>query len=201
MIDFRRSTALFGGSFDPVHDGHLHIAKSLRERRPDIEQIVFVPTSHSPGKAPALASAEDRLRWLKLVTEPLGFLVWDEEILRGGESYTVDTLKAAHAHGAAKERLYWVVGGDAYVHFTHWRDPGTIRSLAQLIVVNRPGILLPAQSPGDVILEIVPHTASSSGIRAALAAEEQTIPYLPEPVRQDLTGLFLRSASPYVRKK
>ncbi|MGZ3694157.1 MAG: nicotinate (nicotinamide) nucleotide adenylyltransferase [Bdellovibrionota bacterium] len=201
MIDFSRPTALFGGSFDPVHEGHLHIANAVQKLRPEIEQIVFVPAAHSPGKTPTVAAATDRLRWLEMVAKPAGFLVWDEEIRREGESYTVDTLHAAHRAGATKEKLYWIMGGDAYVHFAHWKSPDVIRSLCQLIAVNRPGVCLPAQQPGDIVLEIQSHAASSTEIRAALAAGRDDCPYLPASVNRDLERLALRSLSPYVRKK
>jgi nicotinate-nucleotide adenylyltransferase len=200
MIDFSRSTALFGGSFDPIHEGHLHIAKSLLELRPDIQQFVFVPAAHSPGKAPAMAPAELRLRWTKQTAEPQGFQVWEEEIKRGGESYTLDTLRAAHAAGAKREKLFLVMGGDAYLHFDHWKNPEEIRSLAQLIAVNRPGVHLPSQQPGDAILEIAEHPASSTAIRTALQSGNEAPAYLPGPVRQDLKTLFLSSQNPYARK-
>lgn len=201
MIDFSRTTALFGGSFDPVHEGHIKIAQAVKKLRPEIKQIVFVPAAHSPGKIPTIAHAADRLRWLELVTKAAGFLVWDEEIRREGESFTVDTLRAAHAAGATKEKLYWILGGDAYAHFSGWRDPAVIRSLCQLIAVNRPGVNLPAQQAGDIVLEIQPHAASSTEIRAALGVGRDDCPYLPAPVSRDLDRLALKSLNPYARKK
>lgn len=199
MIDFSRPTALFGGSFDPIHAGHLHIAENVRRLCPGIEQIVFVPAAHSPGKGATLATAADRLRWVKLAAEPENFQVWDVELMRAGESYTVDTLRAAHSAGATADRLFWLMGADAYRGFPGWKTPGEIRSLARLLVVNRPGLALPSQNPADRILEIPPHPASSTNIRAELARCQENVAYLPEPVRQDLSRLTLLGKNPYAK--
>lgn len=199
MIGFSRPTALFGGSFDPVHEGHLHVARAVQQQLG--AQVVFVPARQSPGKAAPIAPASDRLRWLKLAAEPAGFPVWEEELSRQGDSFTVDTLRAAHARGATKENLFLIMGTDAYRGFSQWKEPKEIRRLARLVVVNRPGITLPPGEQPDLALEITAHSASSTRIRAALASGEQSPEFLPLPVRQDLSQLFLKSNSPYVRKK
>ncbi|MGZ3736275.1 MAG: nicotinate-nicotinamide nucleotide adenylyltransferase, partial [Bdellovibrionota bacterium] len=105
-LDFRQPTILFGGSFDPVHEGHLHVAREARSALPQFKQIVFVPAAHSPGRPGAIAPAELRLKLLRTAVEPLGFKVWDLEISRGGTSFTVDTLEEAHAQGA--QELLWL---------------------------------------------------------------------------------------------
>lgn len=200
MIDFSRATALLGGSFDPVHEGHLHIAESVRRLLPTIEQIVFVPAAHSPGKNPIQATGADRLRWLQLAIGPHGFLVWDWEVRNGGESYTVETLRQAHALGAQRAKLFWIMGADAYANFPQWREPEVIRTLAKLIVVNRPGAQVTRLAPEDFLLEIPPHPASSTAIRAALAEAQETVPHLAPEVRQDIKGLVIRGLNPYARK-
>lgn len=199
-MDFAPVTALIGGSFDPVHEGHLHVARELQKARPEIEQIVFVPAAQSPGKHPSVAPGRLRAWWLRLAAEPLGWEVWEEELARGGESFTVDTLAAAHSLGARADRLFWVMGADAYENFAHWRAPERIRELARLLVVHRPGTQLEKMDPRDTFLTIPPHPASSSEIRENLANSPGESGHLPESVRRDIKELFLTGKSPYPRK-
>lgn len=200
MIDFRLPTALFGGSFDPVHLGHLQVAKEVRKQMPQIQQLVFVPAAQSPGKQPVGASAEQRLKWLKLAVEPEGFLVWEADLDRGGESFTVETLGEAHKQSAAYERLYWILGADAYASFGRWREPERIRELCRLVVVNRPGQKINMRESSDLLLEIPPHPASSSEIRAQLASGDTSSPWIPDAVRSDMEKI-LPLHNPYVRKR
>jgi nicotinate-nucleotide adenylyltransferase len=201
MIRFDRPTALIGGSFDPVHEGHLALAREIRHQLPQIEQIVFVPAALSPGKAPPLASAELRLRWLRSVAGPEGFASWDWELEQTGESFTVNTLLEATRLGAIRDSLYWVVGADAYAALPSWREPARIRFLARLLVVNRPGHPLERQHPEDLILTIPPHPASSTAIRARLAAGDfagAESAGLPSLLRTELEQA-LPPNNPYVR--
>lgn len=198
MIDFSRTTILFGGSFDPVHAGHLHVAKYALAALPGA-QLAFVPASQSPGKHPPVAPAELRLAWLEKALAPGIFQVWDAELVRGGVSYTVDTLLQAHGEGAVRETLYWLVGADAYATFPSWKDPARIRSLARLLVVNRPGSTVALQDPEDLVVEIPPHPASSTAIRRALGAASPDTEELLPAVRDDLNNLLLRGQNPYAK--
>lgn len=197
-IDFSLPTILYGGSFDPIHAGHLHVARETLAALPEFKQFVFVPAAHSPGKKPHFASAEQRVAWLRLAVEPLGFKVWATELERGGESYTVETLERAVAEGARAGRLAWLMGADAYQSFPTWRSPDRIRALSRLLVVDRPGQELSPQNPADRFLEIPTHPASSTAIRERLARGESAAEWLPKPVREALDKL-LPGQSPYAR--
>lgn len=198
MSDFGQPTALFGGSFDPVHEGHIHVANEVRKALPQIEQIVFVPASQSPGKKPPTANADQRLKWLRMGVQPDGFGVWDIELQRNGDSFTVDTLEQAHRLGAVREKLFFILGFDAFRGFSSWKNPERIRELCRLIVVNRPGETPIETISDDIFVPIPPHPASSSEIRAQLASGGSS-PWLPEPVKTDLEKL-LPLHNPYVRK-
>ncbi len=199
MIDFSLPTALYGGSFDPVHEGHLHVARSVRRLRPEIKQIVFVPASVSPGKPAPVAPGKDRLYWLSLVALPEGFPVWEADIQRGGDSFTIETLEEAHHLGAEKHRLFWIIGADSYSTFSGWKQPDRIRNLSRLLVVNRPGTPVARLHADDEILAIPPHPASSTALRADLRQGRTTSPDLPAPIRAALEK-FLPGQNPYVRK-
>ena len=197
MIDFSQKTALLGGSFDPIHTGHLHIANEVLRLLPQLNQIIFVPASQSPGKHPAIASAKDRLQWLShCLPSEQKLKVWDIEINRPGESFTVDTLKEAHQQGAQKERLFWILGSDAYKNFSHWRDPAQIRQLCTLIVVCRPGTTIERSHADDILLTIQAHPASSTAIRKALADGHIPYEWLPKVLHGDF---FLNSKNPYAK--
>jgi nicotinate-nucleotide adenylyltransferase len=199
-IDFTQPTILYGGSFDPVHEGHLHVAREALAALPEVKQFVFVPAAHSPGKAPAVAPPERRLAWLRLAAEPLGFRVWDREVAKGGESYTVDTVEAAHAAGARRENLYWLLGADAYAAFPRWRSPERIRTLCRLLVVDRPGQETAPLHPSDRFVGIPLHPASSTALRARLAAGDDARDWLPPGVRAALDKL-LPGENPYATTK
>ena len=200
-IDFSLPTVLFGGTFDPVHQGHLHVAREALKALPEAKQLVFVPAWHSPGKKPACASPASRLSWVRMVAEPAGFGVWDLEVRRGGpESYTVDTLEAAHRLGASAEKLWWLLGADAYAGFSRWKNPARIRQLARLLVVARPGQSILPQETADRILSVPLHPASSTEIRAHLAKGEVNLEWLPPPLRQAISEV-LPDQNPYATNK
>ncbi len=201
MIDFNKPTALYGGSFDPVHEGHLHVAKEVQRLLPAIEQIVFVPAAQSPRKPDPQAAAELRFQWLEAATAGTDWDVWDYEWKKAGPSFTVESLEEAHRQGAQRERLYWILGTDAYATFPNWKNPERIRALCRLVVVNRSTHPLERQHPDDILLPILPHPASSTALRMALADFPAPTPSLPIAVRTEMEKLFLLSRNPYARKK
>lgn len=199
-IDFRQPTVLYGGSFDPPHDGHIAVIRALKRALPN-HQIVVVPANISPGKAPPMAAAPLRLQWLEAIARREGFLVWDAEIQRGGESYTVETLTEAHAAGAVREKLIWAVGADAYSSLPKWKDPSRLRELALIGVFCRPGTQLALSDPMDILIPMAPHSASSTAIRAAIRANTPLESGIPKEVKSELERLSSLNQNPYQRKE
>jgi nicotinate-nucleotide adenylyltransferase len=195
--DFGRPTILFGGSFDPVHAGHLHVARECLLALPEMRQLTFVPAAESPGRT-ARASAEQRFAWLRLAAEPQGFRVWDFEVTKAGPSFTVNTLEAAHLAGARVDQLYWLLGADAYAGFARWKAPERIRELCRILVVDRPGHESASQHPLDRFICIPPHPASSTAIRHALEAGNPSPAWLPGAIAGAL-GNLLPGQNPYVK--
>lgn len=128
---------VFGGSFDPVHYGHLIAAECAREQA-RLDRVVFVPAAAPPHK-PGRMLADGRHR-LELLTLAIGghdaFAVSPIEIDRGGTSYTVDTL-AALAADHPGDRLVLILGPDSLAGFATWRDPARIAALAEIVPVER----------------------------------------------------------------
>jgi len=127
---------VFGGTFDPVHVGHLAIALAALESVP-LDRVLFVPARRSPLKArDPLASVEDRVTMLQaaIAGEPR-FTLSRVELDRDGASYTVDTLEALRSEGD----LFLILGSDALADLARWRAPDRIRELSTILVAGRPG--------------------------------------------------------------
>ncbi|MCS7278225.1 MAG: nicotinate (nicotinamide) nucleotide adenylyltransferase [Aquificaceae bacterium] len=129
----------FGGSFDPVHMGHLIIARDVVEVL-GFNKVVFVPAFQAPLKDPHVASPEERMHMLNLALEGYdGFEVSDIEVKRGGISYTVDTAK--YLYKKYGERPFFLVGADSFLTLHLWKSPAELVSLARFVVVDREGHL------------------------------------------------------------
>jgi len=130
------TVGVFGGSFNPIHFGHLLLADEICEAL-RLDRVLFVPAAVPPHKPVAeLASAEHRYRMTALaVREHPRFAVSDLELRREGPSYTVDTLAALQDEGA----LRLLIGSDTFLDLLSWREPREVARLAQLIVVPRTG--------------------------------------------------------------
>jgi len=130
-------TAIFGGSFNPIHYGHLLLADEVLEQL-GLDRVVFVPAGAPPHKpATALAPAVDRHAMVKLGTaDHPRFEVSDIELRRPGPSYTVDTLEALSRAG---DPLFLLAGSETFLDLLTWRAPRRIVELARLVVVPRAG--------------------------------------------------------------
>lgn len=132
-----RGTAVLGGSFNPVHYGHLLLADEVLELL-GIDRVLFVPAGVPPHKtAHSLAPAADRYAMVELaIAGHPRFEVSDIELRRAGPSYTVDTVEALASPG---EELFLVIGSETFLDLLSWREPRRIARLARLCVVPRAG--------------------------------------------------------------
>lgn len=141
-----RRLALFGGTFDPIHVGHLAIAQAA-VRAAELDEVVFVPAKRNPLKEsdPAVG-AEDRYEMVRraIFASPR-FRASRVELDRSGPSYTIDTLRA---FAAADIELFFVLGADALRDVPRWHDVPAVLSLVTLLVAKRPGAPEPEPVPG-----------------------------------------------------
>ncbi|HYV21449.1 MAG TPA: nicotinate-nucleotide adenylyltransferase [Candidatus Bathyarchaeia archaeon] len=168
---------VFGGTFDPVHVGHLAIANAALDDLA-LDRVYFVPARRSPLKKDGpVASPEDRLAMLtSATTDEPRFQVSGVELDRKGPSFTVDTLEALRSNGD----LFLILGSDAYADFERWRDPARIRALATVVLAARPGV---PNAPADVRMLDSPLMDISSRELRARAARGRSLRYLvPEAV-------------------
>jgi nicotinate-nucleotide adenylyltransferase len=139
---------VFGGTFDPVHLGHLILAEQCREQA-RLDQVWFVPAAHPPNKlGDPVTPFHHRVEMLELaVAVHPGFAIDPLEKERQGPSFTVDTLGELHRRHPGHE--FWLMAGsDTLLDLPNWREPARIVELAGLLVVARPGHPLP--EPGQV---------------------------------------------------
>lgn len=137
---------VFGGSFDPVHRGHLAVAAAAADRLP-LDHVHFVPARQQPFKVGAhRASAEDRTAMLRaaLASEAGDprFVLDLRELHRPGVSYTIDTLRSVSAEFPG-DALFLLVGADAARELPSWREAGAVARLARVVALTRPGITPP----------------------------------------------------------
>lgn len=162
--------ALFGGTFDPIHDAHLIVAREAATQF-HLDQVWFIPAAHPPHKSHHTgASYEDRFRMVELACQADPRFVASR--LEAGErkSYSVDTVERVRALG---EQPYFIIGADAFAEITSWHRWQDLTRQTEFIVVTRPGHQYAAPQGARVHrLETVALPVSSSEIRRKLAAGE-----------------------------
>ncbi len=177
--------AVFGGSFDPVHVGHLALADAVRAEL-CYDTVLFVPANESPHKVGiSVVTPNDRLAMLTLaVAGNPAFSVDDCELARGGVSYTVETLRALTKKNADSidGKLGFVIGEDLVDGFSTWRDVPGILEIADLIVARRPGGSARPFPHPHARLENELVSVSSSAIRAAIESGKSWRYLVPESV-------------------
>jgi nicotinate-nucleotide adenylyltransferase len=185
---------ILGGSFDPIHNAHLHVAREAR-RRLALDRVLFVPARVPPHKPVAAAtSAERRLAMVKLAIagEP-GFEVSDVELRREGPSYTIDTVRSELDRLGADAEIFFLVGTDQALELDTWRRIDDLARLCTLVPVARPGFhladldrlarKLPAELAARIksaALDTAPMDVSSTDIRRRVR-EGQSIADLVPP--------------------
>ena len=177
---------LFGGSFDPVHLGHLLVAQAAREEL-DLGRLFFIPAAQSPFKPDSQPTpAPERLRLLRLA---LAGKTWceidDQEILRGGVSYTIDTVRD-YAGRFPEAQIFYLIGADHLAQLPKWRAAQELAQLVEFVAIPRPG---QAQTPFPAPfrgrwLAGFPLGVSSSQIRARVKASLPIDHLVPETVAE-----------------
>ncbi len=181
-----KAVGIFGGTFDPVHNGHLITAQSILEKR-DLEKIIFIPCNISPHKVNrTTAEAHHRLQMIKIATSNFpGFEYSDYEIRTGDISYTLDTLRE---FSKTYPKLELIIGYDNLIKFDSWREPDKILELAKLVVMKRnhePNLKIFHKYFGEAVYVDTPIIEiSSSNIRERIAHGQIIDALVPEKVKE-----------------
>lgn len=163
--------ALFGGSFDPVHLGHLGMAEKARGHL-GLDRVLFVPCFVSPFKSGTVATPEQRLEMLRIVAREAGgdwLEVSDWELRREKPSFTWETAEHMRETEPAVE-WYWILGTDQWEQIDRWAEPGKLRRLLRFLVFTREGDSVLHREGWDYTAVEYAHPASSTGIRRDFAA-------------------------------
>ncbi|MFC7295039.1 nicotinate-nucleotide adenylyltransferase [Marinobacter aromaticivorans] len=209
---------IYGGTFDPVHHGHLRLALEISERLGDVP-VDLVPCHIPPHRGATRATAGQRQRMLALAIEgELRLRIDDRELRRAGASYTADTLRQLRSELGDEVPLVMVVGTDAFAGFDRWREWQQIPGLAHIVVVRRPGSTLAPETeparlletrrvgnaqalhadPSGHILELDPPLLdiSATGIRERLASGRSARYLMPDVVLTEIQRMGLYGACP-----
>lgn len=196
---------IFGGTFDPIHLGHLMCAEQARDAC-SLDKVLFVPVSiPAATKIDPVLEAGERMRMCELaIAGNPSFDVCDVDIVRGGITYTADTLSDIRDLYAEDDELFFITGSDSALSLPHWYKPRTLARLASFIVIGRPGSEMTSAQSDELAkagFDIIPIDAaridiSSTEMRRRVS-EGRSIRYLcPDPVRDYIIerGLYRKGS-------
>lgn len=186
---------LFGGTFNPIHRGHLQAADEVQKRFP-LDQIYFIPSATPPHKEPdVLAGAADRLAMIRLAIAdyPL-FRASDVEVSRPGPSFTIDTVCYYKSNLPEETELYLIMGVDAFLEIHTWKSYVNLLKLISFIVMSRPCVEFIKSPHGWKILEDYLYRQISDTYRFSVERSRYDHPDNPPLYRMDI-GLMDISSS------
>jgi nicotinate-nucleotide adenylyltransferase len=215
MIASRR-LGILGGTFDPIHFGHLDAADAAR-RALHLDEVLLIPSSDPPHRpADPLASGFHRFALVALAIQDDDALrASDMELTRAGLSYTADTLRAVTRQGWLPSQIFFILGSDAFAEIATWREFPTVLDTANFVVIARPGTTLdaaaaktpalrgrlrfPEETSGTsgtsiYLVEARTRDISSSTIRARLAARQMIDDLVPAAVARHIVAHHLYGA-------
>ena len=196
----RRRVGVMGGTFDPIHQGHLVTAEEALWQF-HLDEVLFVPTGRPWMKSDReVALAEDRYLMTVIATSSNPhFTVSRVEVDREGPTYTVDTLRSLRAQYDGSCELFFITGADAMLEILHWKDPGEVLDLAHFIAATRPGYDIdrfeeeaPSPHPNVSVMDVPALAISSSDIRRRVSVGEPIRYLVPEGVQAyiEKAGLY-----------
>lgn len=194
----RKAIGILGGSFDPVHTGHIGLARDVYGQL-NLQQVIFVPAYVAPHKiGQSCAGAEDRYRMVELaVADVPYFAVRDIELRRGNVSYTVDTMRELCRH-CPEQEFYFIIGADSVPQLATWHEIDELFKLVKFAVVCRSGyeeeckaarLSFGKNAERIVLVKTPEYTVSSTQVRQHLA---QGLP---------LDGLVAPAVAQYIKER
>jgi nicotinate-nucleotide adenylyltransferase len=209
-----RRLGVLGGTFDPVHFGHLDAADAARSALA-LHDVLFVPSHDPPHRSvDPHATAFHRFALVALAISGIaGWRASDEELLRDGSSYTSETLRALHAAGWAPSQIFFILGADAFAEIATWHEFPAVLDAAHFAVIARPGTTIeaalartpglrararqPSTDPGTggptgiFLVEAATRDVSSTIVRGRLAAGQPVDDLVPSAVARHIAAHHL----------
>ena len=191
---------LLGGTFDPIHFGHLLLAVHSYEEL-DLDRVIFIPSRLPPHKSEPVAETADRLEMVRLaVADDERFLVCDCELTRTTPSYTIDTVKEFQQSLGPETQLFWLIGSDMLAELPTWHEVHKLVDMIDIVVVSRAGqppadfsVLRPTLTTEQInriqghAIEVPLIGVSSTMVRERIAEGQSLRYFLPESVEKYIT--------------
>ena len=199
---------VLGGTFDPIHFGHLDAAEAARTAL-GLDQILLIPAHDSPlrGGEPQAAGFHRFAMAALAIDGCPGYQVSDLELSRAGRSYTIDTLRELHTRGWPSSHLHFIVGADAFADIARWHGYPDILDAARFVVISRPGTSLadavPPELRGDPrVIPVEAHTrdVSSTMIRRRLVEQKPIDDLVPGAVARHIVAHALYTTVPLAQR-
>ena len=203
-----KSVAIFGGTFDPIHQGHLQSALALKQQL-TLDELRLLPCHIPPHRHSPGCTSEQRLAMVRLACEGTGLIVDDRELRRPGPSYSVETLEQLRAELGADVSISWVMGTDAFNGLEQWYRWQDVLELAHIIVIDRPGealartealvtlleryqvedtAVLQRETHGRIVrVSLPPYPISATEVREAIEKQQPLDGFLPASVVNYIT--------------
>lgn len=172
-------TGLFGGAFDPFHNGHLAICRAAAKSA-GLDRVIVIPTGNAPHKKEFAAGFEDRCAMVKAALDGTDFEISRYEGERDGVSYSATTVEDFRRM-YPEDELFFLIGADSYRDFESWYEPWRITDIARLVVFPRGGMDIEVQPPA-ILADMEKTEVSSTALRKKIKAGEDVSEYLPIPV-------------------
>ena len=180
-----RNFAIFGGSFDPIHNGHLHLISSILSSQ-KFEKLIVIPAGDPWQKKPQ-ASKEDRLEMARLGVSGMSVEVDDCEVTRSGPSFAIDTAKELQSQNP-EVKFTWIVGSDALMNLASWHKYEELVQVIDFLAINRPGHgVVPAKVHSNVqwsSIDIDALDISATAVRHLLAEGRDVSHLIPKEVHR-----------------
>jgi len=185
-----RRLGLLGGTFDPIHYGHLDAADAA-QRTLSLDEVRLLP-AHDPPHRPAdpRATAFHRFALVALAIESrAGYVASDEELRREGPSYTIDTLRAQHRDGWKPSQLFFIIGADAFAEIATWHEYPAVLDATNFAVIARPGTTI------EAALARVPelHPRTQLAMAGCVQTSDRTSIFLIEAQTRDISSTTIRA--------
>jgi nicotinate-nucleotide adenylyltransferase len=187
-----RRVGILGGTFDPVHCGHLD-AGAAAQAALGLDEVLVLPSNIPPHRPQPQASAYHRFAMVALaIAGRRGWRALDLELREGTRSYTSDTLERFHADGFGATELFFIAGADAFVEIPTWKNYPALLDLAHFAVVSRPGVLV-AELPARLgrLRTSFAETADKSAVKTS-SADGLTMIFLIDAVTADVSSTGIR---------
>lgn len=195
MMDLRRA-AIYGGTFDPVHHGHIEVAGRILQLFA-LDEVIFVPACVPPHKRGAgISSAFHRFAMLALATQDDSRLrISTLELDAPDRPYAVDTVTRMQSDIGSSHRLFFMIGADSWTEITSWHEWRTLLKMCNLIVVTRPGHEVSGKIPEQAASVVDARGMSKQQVAELLSRETGTRVFLTDAAMVDVSSTAIRAVA------